>query len=175
MTSVSAVVTDRLVNWFLGTWRRYARHVDPVDLRQTIWFACLEAAGRYDPARGSFISYAKHYVRWRVRDLQKAERLRGVRVRSRDAGAGVRWEPEMPDVPGAGPPAAPDDGVAWVVVKRVLTAREYRVLWLRTVEGMTYTAIGRRFRVTKETIRQTELRAITKVRGVLAEKFKDEI
>lgn len=150
-----------LVRWFARRWRRYAAGVDRADLEQTVWQAVLEAAARHDPARGTLSTIAAPRVRWRVRELCRGERLRGLHVPSREAGAGVRVGPLAADPPGR--EAAAEGPDLWGLAARVLTPREHEVIRMRAA-GLLLREVGDRLGLTRERVRQVEAGAVARMR-----------
>lgn len=169
---------DRLLWRIAQRWKRSYPDMDLDDLYAEARAGFVEAAGRFDPARGySFPAYADHYARKWLHAFAAREAARGVHVPqyqgvtayahaslSAPVGAGdgrnqadfvAAREPE------AAPEFPPD---FWARVEKLVTALEFRVLWLYFREGLTHRAIGERFGFTRANAQQLHHRGIGKLR-----------
>ena len=128
------------------------------------------AAGKFDPARGSFITYAMWWVRGRVGDLvRKAVRDNKLPTVSGDApdadGDGAYWDliAGRPDTPDAGLDRADTRG-AIAAALAGMPARHRRVIELRYgLDGdgqRTLSETGAEIGISKERVRQIEATAL---------------
>jgi len=150
--------------------RRFgSQHRQWDDLRQEGVLGLVEAAKRFDPARGTrFSTYADWWVRNKVDSFIRA------RVRSRVGSAS--FDDDDDDL-GIGEPVDTFDPIgeledyeaADVLARaavRVLNDREREVL-SRRADGETLQVIGATLGLSKERIRQIEQRAVARARAAL--------
>jgi RNA polymerase sigma factor (sigma-70 family) len=160
------------------------------DMRQEAVVGLVLAARRYDPTRGtSYLTYATYWVEMRLRRFRARESNAGARVPNETEMRYVHRPVSLDQPIGAtkgdltrsprGPLLADDterdpteEGGAsldraafWREVNRWLDPRQAEVVRLRFVEGLTLDAVGATFGITRERVRQLEVKILARLAG----------
>lgn len=140
-----------------------------------------EAARRFDPSRGvKFITYAHRLAKSRAMSFAGLQARRGLHVpEGHLRGPGRAAAPRVGSIDGSaaesGDPLtdilvepAPEEPCEtppdfWERVERVLTPKQYAVIRMRFVEGVTLAAAGERLGCVKERVRQHQARALERL------------
>lgn len=163
----------RLVDWWL---RRFVYHhyklsyQDRQDARSACRMGLILAAQRHDAARGRFSTFAVEYIRgnylaWRKSNFR--QRLRN-HLEYRDP---LEMEhkvidPREPDLPSL------DTASFWRDCAWVLMPRDVRILRGRFVEDKTLEKVGLDLSISKERVRQLEVRALRRLRNYFPRRYE---
>jgi len=160
-------------------WAKYANDwTDPDDLVSEALAGLCRAAQTWDPAKGAkFSTYGWCWAEQNVRRFLNEERGRGVNIpeHRRDVQIGVAGFGSMGDeagdfaglIPDRGPDpreAPPAEATVWDAVEWMLDdERQRKVLRARFVDGRKLDDIAAELGVSKERIRQIEVKALAEL------------
>ncbi len=154
---------DRYAPLVYALVRRLVREpADAAEVLQDVFWEAWEAAGRYDPGRGTVEAWL--LVRARARAI---DRLRSVRRKGMAIPSGEGTGQAVPVDPGPGPDSEAGDRLEVAGALQALPEPERRVLELAYWEGLTQTEIAERLGQPLGTVKTRMRQALGRLREIV--------
>lgn len=150
----------------LNVLKRYGQAPFREDLLQAGRMGLWEAYCKYDPARGSFPSFAARYVRGRMlQELTRQCRFRDVPLSALAREDEKREELPLPDPRSGEAFDRVELGELATLLGRSLSPRERIILEEHILAGVPLADLARRYGVSAETVKTWKKRAVKKMRA----------
>jgi RNA polymerase sigma-70 factor (ECF subfamily) len=153
---------DRYAPMVYALVRRVVREpADAAEVLQDVFWEAWEAAGRYDPGRGTVEAWLLMRARTRAID-----RLRALRRQGMGLGSGASSSQAGP-APGPGPGDTVGDRLEVTAALEALPEAERRVLALAFWEGLTQTEIAERLGQPLGTVKTRMRQGLARLRDIM--------